>query len=328
MLTTKEREFFSLARALAAAGDGGLGGSLEAEILREATERAGKTYSPSSFVLPWELLTRDMTAAGSSGSENLVSSEAQAAKDVLREASLIARLGAEVINATGNVTVPVVTDEVSAEWLAGENDGMTATQPTVGQATMTPRLAASLVTLSHQMTRQAPNADALIARHITRSVGRLLDAAVLNGTGTAGAPQGIAVTTGVNSITGAAFDLAAALGAVEDVRDAGTEPTAWVMPPAVATLLGQREGVADNSMLIENGRMAGVPAVASDAAPAATISLADWSQLAIALWGGGVQISTDPFSAFNTGAVSVRALLLCDVALMHRAAFCYGSSVS
>lgn len=325
--TQRELALFSLGRAISMAADGGLKPSLERELLEEHARDTGRTFTPSRFTLPFALLARDLTTASAAP---IVATDSAAARDVLRESSVVARLGAEVIPAgRGNLVVPVVSSGVQGGWLGDENAPMSAEQPAVGQVTLTPKHAAALVVFSHLIARQAPTTDAILARHIARAAGALLDAAVFSGSGSSGEPLGIANTTGVGSITGAAFDLGAALDAVEDIRDAATEPSAWVMPPAVATLLAQRDiGTDTGRMLLQDGRIAGIPAVAAKAAPASSLALADWSQLAVATWGDGIEIATDPYTGFTTGSVKMRVMLLCDVAIMHRAAVAYTGELS
>ena len=325
--TDHELAHFNLGRALRQAAGGGLRPGLERELLEEHSANTGRPFLPTRFVIPFALLRRDLSAASSGGT--LVANDQRAAVDVLREGSLVARLGAEVLpNLQGNVNVPAASGAVAGSWLPDELSPISAEQPTVGQVTLMPHYAAGLVTFSHQLLRQS-NVDSLVARHLAGSVGRLLDQAIFGGSGSSGEPLGLARTAGLNGITGASFDLDAALSAAEGVRDSGAEPGAWVVPPAVATLLGQREIVADSGrMLISGGRMADVRVASTTAAPAASIFLADWSQLVIATWADGVEIATDPFTAFDTGKVSMRAMLICDIAVMHRGAFGYSGEVS
>lgn len=325
-LTEREWSLFSLSRAISAAAHGGLTKPcIEREILREHAEINGLGFTPNRFTVPWSILTRDLTAANT---YPMVATETASARDALRESSLIAKLGAEVMgNLTGNLVVPVDTTAVAGEWLSDELDPMTAAQPTVGQATLTPKACAALVTFSHQLLKQAPSTDALTAAHITRSVGRLLDVAALAGTGSSGQPLGIINTAGIGSLTIDATDaIGDALSAVQLVREAGTEPTAWVTTPAIVTALSKRERASGNGMVIEDGKLAGVPVIATTACPTGKAFVGDWSQLLIAVWGAGVELAVDPYTAFNTGKVSLRAMLHTDVAAIHRGAFAAGAA--
>jgi HK97 family phage major capsid protein len=324
-LTEREWSLFSLSRAISAAAHGGLTKPcIEREILREHAEIHGLPFEPTRFTVPWTILQRDLSAATT---YPLVATETAAARDVLRETSLVAKLGAEVMgNLQGSLTIPVATSAVAGEWLSDELDPMTAAQPAVGQISLSPKRAGALVKFSHQLLQQAPSTDTLLAQHVTRSVGRLLDVAVLAGTGNSGQPLGLLNTPSIGSLTIDATDaIGDALSAVQLVREAGTEPTAWVTTPAVVTLLSKRERAAGNGMVIEDGKLCGIPVIATTACPTGKAFVGDWTKLLIAVWGRGVEIAVDPYTAFTTGMISMRALLTCDVGAIHRGAFAAGA---
>lgn len=327
-LTTRELQHFSLTRAIAQAASGGLRPGLEREILEQVSTREGRPFAPDRFVVPWEILRRDLAAAGSGG--YLVSTQTAEPADVLREGSLVVRVGASVASGLqGPVALPRVTSGVTGQWLSDELDAVTAETPALGQVTLSPKTVAAMATFSRQIGKQSPSLDRFVARHLVGAVGALLDAGALGGIGATGEPLGVVGTSGVETFTGSSLDQAEAQVAVRKVRSNNAEPSAWVAPPATAETLSTRDvGTDTGRFLWENGAMAGVPARATTAAPTATCVLGDWRHLIVGIWGPGIEVLVDPYSNFKDGRTQVRAMLTCDVAVLHPGAFAVGTGVS
>lgn len=325
-MATLSWKHFSLARALAAMSDGGLvGPSVERDLLTDYAERNGWALTPNRITLPFEALARRDLVASSSGYA-LVGTDSGAPVDALREGSVaIGRLGIPVLsNLRQNLTLPAASAAVAGSWLDTELDPVAAEQPTIAQVTLSPKHAAALTTVSHQLLRQSAVED-LLRASLTRSVGQLLDAAVLNGSGSSGVPLGILNTSGTNTqdIDGTAC-LADCLAAIQAIREDGGEPTAWVMSPASATILAGREAASGSGFILTNNQIAGVPVVVTNSMPASKYILGDWRHAVVGQW-GGIEVMADPFSSFNDGRVSLRVRLACDFAMLHRTAFCTGA---
>lgn len=325
--TERERREFKFSRALQAISENCFTGSLEGEMLTEAALRAGKPYSAGQIYVPFELMRRDLDI--SSGA-HLVATETPAAYDVLRPSSKALRAGAQILDIVGNQSIPKVTGTSTAQWLQGDGSGqIPESQITVGEVGVTPKNCSILTEVSQQLTRQT-NIDALLQRELLRSMGSALDAAILAGTGIAGQPLGIHNTAGIythDAVADTTWD--DVLGMLEAVADANADNVTWIGAPDARTTLSARpRGYAGNREVWLDGTIAGFPAVVSTLAPAATLTCGDFSQLIIAMFGDGLEITINPYSNFATGKISYRAWMTADVSVTTPAAFAVATSIT
>lgn len=325
MFTAKEVAQFQLCNALKSAADGNLKGTLEAEMLREASELSGKQFTTSSFFLPFELLRRDL---GHTGGASLIGTETPAAMDVLRPASAAIRAGCQVIEATGNIGLPVVSAPGSAYWL---NDGasITESQAVVGAVRLEARNVAVRTEVSGLLMRQVRNMEDFLRRDMTRSIGSALDLAILAGSGVNGEPRGILNTTGVAAVAGAGLTWQGVLAMIEAIENANGTSVSFFGTPAVKKLLSNRERIAGGGRPIwDDGKIAGFNAFAPSNAPAGILTAGDFSRVVVALLGDGLEVAADPASGFQTGAVAFRAWLSCDVGVAQPGAFAVAAGLS
>jgi HK97 family phage major capsid protein len=119
---------------------------------------------------------------------------------------VVARAGVQVeTGLVGNVSVPRVTGKSTPLWLANEASQVTASQPTLGQIAMTPKLVGGVVNFTRQLSRQA-NAEAFVRRELMRTVGSAIDQTVISGPGTSGQPLGLLNTPSVQAQSGASLN--------------------------------------------------------------------------------------------------------------------------
>lgn len=326
----REIEEFDLARAVVDSNHDRLRGSLEAEILQDATERAGKTFSTGGgFHVPFELLRRDLTA-GSSGAA-IVGTETPFALDVLRPYTATLRSGAQMTRFQGNASVPKVAASSTATWLAIEaSSSIAESQATIGQVNMTPKNAAILVEVSEQMKRQT-NINRFLQRELLRSLGGALDQAIFSGSGASGEPQGIVGTTGVGSVSGTSIDWTDVTDMLYSVAEAdGQEGVAWFGTPAVRRLLSRRERVTGGGRSIwDDNAICGYPAYASRVAPTDTLIVGAFGEVMIGMFQDGIDIATGyQIGSFQKGLLSFRAWLSADIAVTAPAAFAVATSIT
>lgn len=329
MLNKRERAAFSVTRMINAMGTGALRGTFEGEVAKDLATRAGNPFDENRVTLPLDLLaTRDMTSAGTSGSNYLVPSDIQPAADILRAVSVTARAGATVLpNLKGDTQIPRVTAASTANWLTTEATAATQSQATIGQISMTPKTVSAFVKLTRLLQLQS-DVEGLVRRELLATIGEALDLAALNGPGTSGQPTGLLNTAGIQTQSGTSLGWAGITAMQRLAAVAKAEPTAWVGTPAVRELLQKREVAAGSGMVWTDNRMAGAPAITSTSVPAATLITGDWRNLVIGVWGAGPIVEVDPFSAFKSGIIGVRILLTCDVGLVHPAAFVVATSIT
>lgn len=340
-LTRAEKRRYSVLRAInAAIANDWSNAGLELECNKELMKRLDRMpRSAKSFFVPLDVQTRDMTAAGVSGSQYLVSTENLAGSfiELLRNASVALRLGVERLTGLrGNVTIPRMTAGNTAYWLADETTQITESQPTLGQLSLTPKNVAAITDISHQLLAQSsPDAEALVMQSIARDIALAVDVAILRGTGTSGQPTGIITTAGIGSFTGTSLGATGVLEAIEDVTTANvTGPgLAFATHPGVARLLMARPELPSTGTTrlwtgqMTDGAMFGYPAISSAQMQTATMLFGWWPSVVLGEW-GVLELTVNPFSDFTRGLTAVRGWYTVDVGVRYPAAWTYATSIT
>jgi hypothetical protein len=336
IFTTRERGAFSLGKALRLAASDELRGCLESEMLEEAAQRAGKIATSNSMVLPFELLAashrRDLTSAGTSGSNYLVpSDQVQAAIDVLRPWSVTAKAGVRMLPGLhGNASIPRTTSTITGQWLPSENDPVTASQPVVGSVSLTPRVAVALAAYSQLMKAAAPSVDAYLARDLSRSIGTMLDRAVLIGNGLA-EPQGIAATNGIVTASGTSLSWATIQTVIETLAgaDINESTLAFIGSPSVRRILSQRVRLTGGSIPIwNNAEVAGFGAHVTTGTAANSMTVGAFDGVTVGIWGDALELAADPVTFFKSGVTQFRCWLTADVAVAAPGSFAVIPSIT
>ena len=317
-LSQKERKAFSLSKMLIAMNtDTGLAGSLEAEVLSDAASAVGESFDGHRVHLPLELLTRDMSVglAANSGAQ-LVGTDATQPFDAVGNFSVTRRLGAQFLpGLVGNVDIPTLSFSTGGTWQDGESDSLNEETGTTGKQTLTPKTAGMLVDFSRQLKLQA-SIDTLLARFMLTKLGNMLDLAVIDGTGANGQPTGLLNASAIGTVTGTSFTWAGALQMEASAATAaGDLPLAFVGHPDARQLLAARAKGTDAGFIWADRRISDVDAYVSAAAPSKSLIVGPWSTVYVGLWGDKLTIEVNPFANFQTGMLSARMMLDCDVGL-------------
>jgi HK97 family phage major capsid protein len=314
----------------------------EFEISKRLSIKMGRSpgtfgfHAPASALLSQRLITTGSPANGS----NLIPTELLSDLFVytLREETLVGRLGLSSIASDGaDLDIPKFNTDTSAYWLADENATITASAPVFGQLHITPKVVAGIVTVSHKLLKQSsPSVDQIMQDDLRLSVSEAVDAAVLQGTGSSGQPEGLLNNSGVEEIempsgedTGVShlMDMMSTLAVNKAMRGR----MRFVVNPADAVLLAQRQRFSstDTPLLegsLNDAMVLGIPAVVTNYCPQGTIILGDFSEMYLASY-GGIEVLIDPFTDANKGAVSIRALAMVDVAVRRPESFVKLTSV-
>lgn len=347
-LSATDQRRYSLMRALrAAANNDWKDAGLELECNNEISKRLDRTpKSRSSFYVPLDKMLqqmpggrRDMTVAGSSGSNYLVGTDNQPGSfiDLLRNTSVALRMGVtKLTGLKGHVTIPKMTAGNTAYWLSDENTQITESQPTIGQLSLSPKNVAALTEVSHQLLSQStPDAESLLMSSIARDIGLAVDVAILRGSGASGQPTGIATTGSIGAFSGSSLAAAGVLDAQADVAAANAlyPGCGYVTTPAVAALLMARpELPSTGTTRLWKGNMAegsifDFPAMSSAQMSSATMLFGWWPSVILAEW-GVLELMVNPFSDFTRGLSAVRGWYTCDVGVRYAGAWSYSSSIT
>jgi HK97 family phage major capsid protein len=346
-MSKRETSQYSVTRALRAAmsKDWSKAG-LELEAHKAVMAAHGvNARSGSSFFVPMEVQARslngrrDMTVAGVSGSQYLVSTDNQPGNfiDLLRNDSVVLALGAtRLTGLVGNITIPKMTAGGTAYWLADENTQITESQATIGQLSLSPKNVAALTEISHQlMTQSSPDVETMVMNDLAQVLALAVDVACLRGAGGSGEPQGIVGTSGVGSFdTDSTNTFSDVLDAQVDVMAANAlrPGCAYVADPASAALLMGRSRFASTDTPIWNGSllegtMAGFPCRATNQMSANTMLFGLWPSVVVAEW-GQLELMVNPYSDFTRGLSAIRAWYAIDTGMRYPAAFSYDASVA
>lgn len=347
----KDVQQYSLMRALRAAQNRDwTKAGLELEANREISKRLSKLpRSETAFFVPLDVMmrdrvgqqrqTRDMTAAGVSGSQYLIGTNLMPGSfiDLLRNTSVALRMGVQRMSGlVGNVTIPKMTAGNTAYWLADESTQITESQPTIGQLSLSPKNVAALTELSHQLMQQStPDAEQLVLDSIARDIALAVDVGILRGSGGSGQPTGIATTGSIGAFTGTSLAAAGLLDAQADVAAANAlnDGCGYVTTPAVAALLMARPELPSTGTTrmwqgnMIQGSILGMPAMSSAQMSTATMLFGWWPSVILAEW-GVLELMTNPYSDFTRGLSAVRGWYTCDVGVRYAGAWSYSSSIT
>lgn len=346
-LTPGDRRRYSLSRAINAmvTGDWKSAGFERACDLALQKE-FGEAETANTFRVPADVLMhssekRDLTSAGTSGSQFLVGTDNAPSGsfiELLRNKTVLDKAGATFLTGLrGNVTIPRQSAAATAYWLANEATAITESQMTLGQLTLSPKTVGAYTEISRMMLLQSnPAADMLVMQDLAKVVALAVDQAAINGSGTSGQPLGIVGTAGIGSVTGTSLGNAGIIEFQTDIASANADISAesfsYITTPAVAGLLSQRQRFASTdsplwSGNLAEGRLGGCRAFTSAQIPAASMLAGDFSQLIVGEW-SVLELQINPFANFQAGIVGVRAMYSVDIGVRVPGAFSYATSIT
>jgi HK97 family phage major capsid protein/HK97 family phage prohead protease len=333
-------ENYSLLRAVdaMATGDWREAG-FEREMSQELSRVLGR--KPKGFMVPFAALTgqRVMTTGGSTTGATLVPTLHQGFIELLRNHCRVIEAGATVMGGlAGSIEIPKQTAAATAEWLA-EDDALSGSDMGFGAVTMTPKTVGAMLKWSRRMTHSAiPEIEQLARNDLAQVIGTAIDRAALHGLGSSNQPSGVYVASNTNSVAmggvptyGKLVEMAAELAKDNSLQGR----VAFLTTPGMASKLAQTlvASSAGSEMVwsgsLVEGRMAGFPAFATNQVSSTLgagsehgVVLANWAELIIGMWGGGVDILVDPYTDADRGRVRITTFCDLDIALRHPESFC------
>ena len=325
-LDAKERKQYSLLRALRSAAEGKLEG-FEKEVSDECQKRSGT--STAGFIVPWDALSRDLTAGTASAGGNTVQTDVLAGSfiEALRNRTLADRVGATFLNGLqGDVAIPKMSAAAGTEWNSSETDATAQSDATFAQVTMSPKHLSALTGYSKQLLAQSSiDLEAVVRDDLAASLAVALDAAAFNGTGLSGQPTGILNTSGIGSVTSSGTVTHTHVVNLEkevEVDAALNGSLFYVMNPAEKVTLKTTEAASGTAVfLMEDGEVNGYPAISSNQVPSGNIVFGNFNDLLIGTFGAGLDITVDPYSQSASRIVRIVACLMTDIAVRHAQSF-------
>lgn len=353
-MTSREVQQFSLSRAILACSTGvWKDAPFELDCIKEATKRSGKALDPHRFVVPFEVLQRpmtqeglvaarshsgrrDLTVASAGGGGFLVGTENMGFIEMLRNRSVCFSMGARRLSGlSSSVTIPRQSVAGTAYWLGNEAAGASESQQTFVQVALSPKTAGAYTEISRQLLLQSnPGAEGIVTDDLAQIVAIAADLAALNGSGSAGQPQGLIGTANVGSVAAGSANYSTVLEFQTDVATNNVRPLSggYVTTPVIAGyhLSRQRFTSTDTPLWVGNvwdGEISGFRAMSSNQVPAGYMVFGDWNEMIIGEW-GVLEVEVNPYANFQAGIIGVRALYSLDVGIKRPFAFSVCSAMS
>jgi len=156
---------------------------LEAEVIAESKALAWASGSSGGYFVGAEFLPAEFI-------------ENYGAAQICRQA------GMRILPATGSpIQIPKLTSGVTTYWVS-QNDDITLSDITPGQLELTPKICAARSKISKTLFQtSAGSAESIIMSDMALALGRAVDSAVMEGSGAAGEPTGMAETAGINTVS-------------------------------------------------------------------------------------------------------------------------------
>lgn len=333
-LTDKQTRDYSIAnavRSLLPGADPKIG-TFEREVSDEIAKRVGK--APAGIYVPMEVQKRAVLVAGTAnlgGDIVATNLEPQNFIELLRNKMIALRLGVKVRSGlVGNVAIPKLAGSASAYWVT-EDAALTASNPTFGQLTLTPKTVGAYTDLGRQLLLQStPTVDGIVTDDLTTILAQAIDTAILQGSGSAGQPTGIVNTAGLASTSNASMDWTKTVAHETNVNTANADlaSCAFVTTPAGLGILKTREKSSGTGIfLCEENRLNGYPVWSTGNLPSANLLFGDFGQTILGEW-GTLDLTVDPFKNSDKGTVRIIVFQSVDVAVRQIGAFSLGTSLS
>ena len=343
-MSAKEERSYSFMKAVRGLVNGsGLNG-LEREISEDIAKRAGREargfYAPDSF---WTG-KRDLTAGTNSAGGFLKPTEHLGNEfvDALRSRLVFSELGSRFMSGLkGDVAIPKLASGVAAGFVA-ENGATAEVNATFSQITMSPKSLGAFSDVSRLLMIQSdPSVEQIVRDDLLNSIAQKIEDVAIEGGGS-NEPTGITGTSGIGSVAIGtnggviAWDDIVNLVKEVEVDNAAINGNtlAYLTNPKVKSLMASTAKVAstDSIMLLDSpwNSLYGYDLAITNNVPsdltkgslstASAMIFGDFSQLMMGFF-STPDILIDPYTGGASGAVRIRVMQECDIAVRHAQSF-------
>jgi HK97 family phage major capsid protein len=295
----------------------------EAEMHAELERRHGPAKH-GGILLPLSAFERRATTTANAGELVGTVHRPDLYIGPLRNSLLVKALGVRTLSGlVGNVSIPKAGTGLAVGWVT-EGQALPESDMDFESVTLTPHHVGGITEMSRQLIQQSsPAIEDLVRDDLSFAIAQAVDRAIIAGTGANGQPLGIINRDGVQEAELPA-SWADVLAIEQMLAAINVNPTGWYTSPGVLTgLRGILKASTAGSDYIATARTIGeLPVASTNAAPADTAILGDWTQVLLGQW-GAVEILVNPFAEapYRRGGVLVRAMAAVDVAVRHEEAF-------
>jgi HK97 family phage major capsid protein len=310
----------------------------EREMSTEVCKRMGK--DGSGFFVPFDVLVRgntpmdSVTYGGGAISANLMPG---AFIEKLEKELVSTSLGVRTMpGLVGTPKIPRKTAGTTAYWLAAEtNDITNGTTPTVDQVTLNPHTVGVYTDINHQLlTQNDLSAEMIVRDDIAFRLAEAIDAAVFNGSNSAGQPKGIITyDTALAEFEEWATDNTATWAEIVALETKVAENNGLRGSPAyvgAATILGSMKTVPKatyGEMIMSNGQVNGYRCVLSNQLSAGGLLFGNFAEVILGMW-GALNLMSNPYTGQISGTVRISGMMDVDVLVRQPLAFAYISNTA
>ena len=293
------------------------------------------------LLVPIEVQKRTLMAGTPSAAGNLIATDLLTGSyiDLLRNAMVLPGMGTRFLTGlVGNIAIPRLSGSATTHWVA-ENVAPAESNLSVLQVTMSPRTLGAWSEISRKLLLQSSlDVEAMVQGDLAQVMGLAIQQAGINGTGAAGQPSGL-LTRVTPSVIGGVNGLAPNWQHMIDLETSVATANADVGAMGYLTnarvrgrLKSTSKVTGQNGFIWENGTtpVNGYSAAVTNAVPSnltrgtgtnlSAIIFGNFSDLVIGMW-GTLDLTVDPYTSSNTGAVRLIALQEVDIAVRHVESF-------
>lgn len=326
--------FIKAIRAMAYPNDRGAqqDAGFEREVSAAVEQRTGKTAQ--GFLVPDDVLRRDLTVGSASAAGDLVFTDARPGSfiELLRNRLALNTLGVTMLTGlNGPVAIPRQTGAPTAYWVA-EKGAPSESNPTVDQVNLTPKTLGAFTEFSRRLVLQSSiDVEQMVRNELATVIALEIDRAALYGLGNTNQPQGLKLVTGINTEDFAAnAPTYAELVSMESKINADNADIGAMSYVTNSTIYGgfkTTEKAANTAQFVlePGGTVNGYGVVRSNQVATGDVFFGVWNQMLMGMW-GALDLQVNPYALDTSGGVRVTALQDVDVVVRHPEAFTRGNN--
>lgn len=303
----------------------------EREVSREAEIKYG--VSARGLIIPMDVQRdrRDLQITDPAKGGYLVQTEYKSFIELLRDASIIEKSGATVMNGlVGNVSFPRELSEIPYHFVAEGEAGVEG-DIDFGMIDMAPKNITAHTKFSRQLLIQSPLAiEGFVRSRLASSVGKGRDKMAIYGSAAQNEPRGLNNIVGLNTVNFAG-DVPTFAEAVQMETEIATDNAdigsmKYLYNAAMRGSLKTALKVAGFPVyLLEGGQLNGYETDVSNMFTAGDIFFGVWKEMIFGNW-GGLDLIVDHTTKAKEGQVIVVAHQMFDVIARHAQSFCKGAN--
>lgn len=296
-------------------------------------ERSMPKTNPNSVILDLRTMT-----SGTAGANTIQTTVDSSIQDFIQAKSVMANVNAQRFNGlVGDLQIPIGSSASGATVIATDGTTQSAeTTPTLTSKTLSPTRIADVIPLSYGLLQQSsPDVESYIRRLIGNTFANTFDDQIIGGSGTGGNVEGILNTTGINTVSngGTEVDFANWVSAISELGADNIDLSNLRIicnPANIDNLVTAVKYSSTASPILDMkaedggkiGEVLGYPVFATTKISADNYLIGDFSQLAIAQW-GGLEIAKNDFYDDRRFISSLNAIMSFDAKVLQATAMCH-----